>query len=51
MRAALNTLAEVDPEWLHSFAPDEWDERYEQRVEEYRLRHPSKPSARHLLKR
>ena len=37
MRAALNSLAEVDPEWLSSFAPDEWYERYEHRVEEYRL--------------
>jgi transposase len=31
-------------------APDEWYERYEHRVEEYRLRHPSKRSARPLLK-
>ena len=37
MRATLNTLAEVDPEWLRSFAPDEWYERYAHRVEEYRL--------------
>ncbi len=37
MRAALNTLAEVAPEWVRSFAPDEWYERYEHRVEEYRL--------------
>jgi transposase len=37
MRAALNVLAEVAPEWLRSFAPDEWYERYEHRVEEYRL--------------
>jgi len=37
MRAALNTLAEVAPQWLRSFAPDEWYERYEHRVEEYRL--------------
>ena len=27
MRAALNILAEVAPEWLRSFAPDEWYER------------------------
>src|SRR6266516_6632886 len=51
MRAALNILAEVAPEWLRSFAPDEWDERYAHRVEEYRLRHPSKPSVLPLLKR
>ena len=37
MRAALNSIAEVAPEWLRSFAPDEWYERYERRVEEYRL--------------
>ena len=37
MRAALTILAEVVPEWLRSFAPDEWYERYEHRVEEYRL--------------
>src|SRR2546421_8385797 len=37
MRATINTLAEVVPEWLRSFAPDEWYERYEHRVEEYRL--------------
>jgi transposase len=27
MRAALNMLAEIAPEWLRSFAPDEWYER------------------------
>lgn len=37
MRAALNTLAEVAPEWLRSVAPDAWYERYGHRVEEYRL--------------
>ena len=37
MRATLNTLAEGVPEWLRSFAPDEWYERYAHRVEEYRL--------------
>src|SRR3989440_8564307 len=37
MRAALNSLAEVAPEWLRSFAPDQWYERYERRIEEYRL--------------
>jgi transposase len=36
LRAALNTLAEVAPEWLRSFAPDEWYERYAHRIEEYR---------------
>jgi transposase len=37
MRATLNSWAEVAPEWLRSFAPDEWYERYAHRVEEYRL--------------
>ena len=37
LRAALNTLAEVAPEWLRCFAPDEWYERYAHRIEEYRL--------------
>jgi transposase len=37
LRAALNALAEVAPEWLRSFAPDEWYERYAHRIEEYRL--------------
>lgn len=37
MRATLNVLAEVAPEWLRSFAPDEWYERYDHRIEEYRL--------------
>jgi transposase len=37
LRATLNTLAEVAPEWLRSFAPDEWYERYTHRIEEYRL--------------
>lgn len=37
LRATLNILAEVAPEWLRSFAPDEWYERYAHRVEEYRL--------------
>jgi transposase len=36
LRAALNMLAEVAPEWLRSFAPDEWYERYAHRIEEYR---------------
>lgn len=44
LRAALNQLAEVDPVWLRSFAPDEWFERYSHRVEEYRL--PKSKAAR-----
>lgn len=37
LRAALNSLAEVAPEWLRSFAPEEWYERYAHCIEEYRL--------------
>ena len=37
MRAALNELATVEPEWLSAIAPDEWYDRYERRVETYRL--------------
>jgi transposase len=37
LRAALNSLADVAPDWLHSFVPEEWYERYAHRVEEYRL--------------
>ena len=37
MRATLNELATVVPEWLLEIAPDEWYERYERRVETYRL--------------
>lgn len=37
LRAALNSLAVGAPDWLRAFAPDEWDERYDHRIEEYRL--------------
>lgn len=37
MRAALNELATVAPEWLSSIAPDAWYERYGRRIEDYRL--------------
>jgi transposase len=37
LRAALNALATVAPEWLGGWAPPEWYERYGPRVEEYRL--------------
>jgi hypothetical protein len=36
LRAALNSLAEVAPEWLSSFAPEQWYQRYAHRVEEDR---------------
>lgn len=38
MRAALNELATVAPEWLAAIVPDEsWYERYGRRVEDYQL--------------
>ncbi len=37
LRAALNALAEVAPDWLRSLAPLEWYERYHRRIEDYRL--------------
>ena len=37
MRAALNELATVEPEWLSAITPDAWYARYERRVETYRL--------------
>jgi transposase len=37
LRAALNSLAAVVPEWLRGWAPTEWYERYASRVEDYHL--------------
>lgn len=37
MRAALNDLAEVAPEWIQQVAPIEWYERYESRIEYAKL--------------
>jgi transposase len=37
LRAALNELASVAPEWLQNLAPLEWYERYSKRVEDSRL--------------
>lgn len=37
MRAALNSVATVAPDWLREQAPAEWFERYSLRVEESRL--------------
>jgi transposase len=37
MRHALNILAEVAPDWLHTHAIPEWYERYGRRMENYRF--------------
>jgi transposase len=37
MRAALNALATVAPDWLAARVPSEWYDRYGRRVEDYRL--------------
>ena len=34
LRAALNDIAVVAPDWLRAFAPSDWHERYDKRVEE-----------------
>jgi len=47
MRAALNELAAVAPEWLQAMAPAAWYERYGRRVENYRL--PKTEAARQDL--
>src|SRR5260370_5950460 len=37
MRAALNSLATVVPEWIKAHAPIEWYDRYEARMENFRF--------------
>ncbi|MGF3024059.1 IS1182 family transposase [Methylobacterium aquaticum] len=37
LRAALNTVATLAPDWLRSLAPPEWYERYDRRIEDARL--------------
>ncbi len=37
LRAALNDIAVVAPDWLRAFAPSEWHERYDRRVEDMRM--------------
>jgi len=47
MRAALNEVAAVAPEWLQAMAPPAWYERYGRPVENYRL--PKTEAARQDL--
>ncbi len=44
LRAALNDLAVLAPDWLQQIAPEDWYERYGRRIEDYRL--PAKKSER-----
>ncbi len=37
LRAALNDIAVAAPDWLRVFAPPDWHERYDKRVEERRM--------------
>ncbi len=37
LRYTLNTLATVAPDWLRSWVPADWFDRYARRVEDYRL--------------
>jgi len=37
LRAALNALAVVAPDWLRAIAPADWHKRYDRRVEDMRL--------------
>jgi transposase len=37
LRAALNEIATLAPEWLRAHAPGDWYERYGRRIEDYRL--------------
>jgi transposase len=47
LRAALNELATIAPDWLQAMAPAAWYERYGRRVENYRL--PKTEAARQDL--
>ncbi len=47
LRAALNEVATVAPDWLRAVAPTRWYERYGRRVENYRL--PKTEAARLAL--
>ena len=47
LRHALNVLATAAPDWLRSWVPSIWFERYSRRFEEYRL--PSAKAARYTL--
>ena len=48
MRAALNALASVDPEWLTEHADPEWFERYGRRIEDQKLPKGKEAREEHL---
>ena len=37
LRAALNELATLAPDWVRQIAPEDWYQRYGRRIEDYRL--------------
>ncbi|HXX78083.1 MAG TPA: IS1182 family transposase [Ktedonobacteraceae bacterium] len=47
LRAALNSLAAVVPDWVRAFVPVEWYERYGARIEDFRI--PREASKRQAL--
>ncbi len=47
MRTALNSLAVAAPDWLRAHVPADWHDRYDRRMEEYRL--PAAKTARAAL--
>jgi len=47
LRATLNTLATVAPEWVRAHSPVEWVDRYARRAEDYHL--PAEAKAREAL--
>ena len=49
LRAALNAIAAVAPDWLREIAPPEWHERYDRRVEGARLPGSAPKRASHAI--
>ena len=47
LRGTLNAIAKVEPQWLQSWMPQQWYERYSKPIEDYRL--PKKKSERTAL--
>jgi len=49
LRAALNAVAKIEPDWLKAFVPADWYRRYSRRAEEYRLFRESREKDRQAL--